>query len=88
MNELHFEWDAAKAAINLKKHSISFEEACTVFEDPDALVIDDPEHSAQEERFIILGKSSRATAMLCRRDQPARFLRNPARRCRRFRVAE
>ena len=64
MNELHFEWDDAKAAINLKKHSISFEEACTVFEDPDALVIDDPEHSAQEERFIILGISARARLLV------------------------
>lgn len=64
MDGLHFEWDAAKAAANLKKHSVSFEEACTVFEDPDALVIDDPEHSALEERFIILGISAKARLLV------------------------
>ena len=64
MNGLHFEWDAAKAAINLRKHAVSFEEASTVFEDPDALVIDDPEHSAVEERFIILGISARARLLV------------------------
>ena len=64
MNELHFEWDAAKAALNLKKHAVSFDEASTVFEDPDALVIDDPEHSALEERFIIFGVNAKARLLV------------------------
>lgn len=61
---LRFEWDPDKAALNLKKHAVSFEEASTVFEDPDALVIDDPEHSAWEERFIILGISATARLLV------------------------
>jgi uncharacterized protein len=52
-----FKWNAAKAALNRKKHGISFEEAKTVFLDENAIVIHDPEHSNDEERFIILGLS-------------------------------
>ena len=57
MDELRFEWDDYKDALNQAKHQVSFEEARTVFFDPNALVIDDPNHSASEERFIILGHS-------------------------------
>lgn len=64
MDELHFEWDEAKNEINKKKHHISFEEARTVFYDEAALVIDDPEHSQEEERFIILGLSRRANLLV------------------------
>ena len=53
-----------KNAINKSKHAISFEEAQTVFYDEEALVIDDPEHSEQEERFIILGMSTRANLLV------------------------
>ena len=53
-----FEWDAAKASLNKKKHGISFDEAKTVFFDEKALVIHDSEHSDKEERFVILGLSS------------------------------
>lgn len=59
MEAIRFEWDENKNHINQNKHKISFEEAKTVFYDEEALVIDDPEHSEQEERFIILGLSSR-----------------------------
>lgn len=52
-----FEWDASKASLNKKKHGISFDEAKTVFFDENAKVIPDPEHSDNEERFIILGLS-------------------------------
>ena len=52
---LTFEWDEHKNAINKIKHKVSFEEAETVFYDDRALVIDDPEHSVDEDRFIILG---------------------------------
>ncbi len=64
MDEIHFEWDNNKNTINKKKHKISFEEAKTVFYDEEALVIDDPEHSQEEERFIILGLSNRANLLV------------------------
>lgn len=57
MNHLEFEWSPAKAASNLKKHGVSFEEARTAFEDEEALLIPDPEHSVGEERFVLLGVS-------------------------------
>ena len=57
MNSIRFEWDENKDLINQNKHGISFCEAQTVFYDVEALVIEDPEHSAEEERFIILGLS-------------------------------
>ena len=52
-----FSWDAGKALSNLKKHGVSFEEAATVFADPDALDWDDPEHSDAEIRSKRLGTS-------------------------------
>jgi uncharacterized DUF497 family protein len=52
---LRFEWDGSKAAANLKKHGVSFEEATTVFSDPLSLTISDPDHSASESRFLDLG---------------------------------
>ena len=58
MESIRFEWDENKNSINKEKHQVSFEEAQTVFYDDNALVIDDPEHSKDEERFIILGNSS------------------------------
>ncbi len=61
---LTFEWDEHKNAINKIKHKVSFEEAQTVFYDDRALVIDDPEHSIDEDRFIILGMSSRANLLI------------------------
>lgn len=64
MEWLNFEWDENKARINRQKHGISFEEAQTVFYDDAALVIDDPEHSEEEERFIILGLSNRANLLV------------------------
>jgi len=54
---LHFEWDARKATSNAAKHGVSFKEATTVFGDPRSLTIPDPEHSAVEKRFAILGCS-------------------------------
>ena len=50
--------------INKSKHKIAFEEAKTVFEDEDALVIDDPDHSEEEDRFIILGLSKKANLLV------------------------
>ncbi len=56
---LSFEWHEEKAAANLKKHGVSFEEAKTVFNDPLALTIEDPKHSQHEQRFIDIGYSIR-----------------------------
>ena len=58
MIAISFIWDEKKARENLIKHKISFEEAQTVFSDPNARMIFDPEHSGDEERFILLGISS------------------------------
>lgn len=52
-----FEWDARKSAANLRKHGVSFDEAKTVFNDENARLINDPDHSEAEDRFVILGMS-------------------------------
>lgn len=52
-----FEWDPAKNVANVRKHKISFVEAQTAFTDDHALIIDDPDHSKDEDRFILLGLS-------------------------------
>ncbi len=57
MKQIKFAWDSAKAASNAKKHGISFEEAKTVFDDDNARLIADPDHSHDEERFVLLGMS-------------------------------
>ena len=67
-----FSWDAKKAKINLAKHHVSFEEAVTVFEDENARLIFDPDHSEDETRFILLGYSQRRrilTVVHCYRDE-------------------
>jgi uncharacterized protein len=61
---LKFEWDKAKAAANLKKHRVSFDEARTVFDDPLAFIFDDEDHSADEHREIIIGYSSENRLLL------------------------
>ena len=58
MEPMRFDWDPAKAAANLRKHGISFEEAETVFFDDHAKVLEDPDHSTDEDRFLLLGLSS------------------------------
>ena len=64
MECIQFEWDENKNHINQHKHNISFEEAKTVFYDDEALVIEDPDHSEAEERFIILGLSNKANLLI------------------------
>ena len=54
---MEFEWDLSKAAANLKKHGVSFEEAKTVFDNPLAVIFDDDLHSIDENREIIIGHS-------------------------------
>jgi uncharacterized DUF497 family protein len=58
MEGLKFEWDRRKDTANRKKHSVSFSEAKTAFFDENARVIADPDHSEEEDRFILLGLSS------------------------------
>ena len=57
MGDVRFEWDARKSRANKKKHGVSFEEARTAFLDEHARVIRDPEHSDDEDRFVLLGLS-------------------------------
>lgn len=64
METIKFEWDENKNRTNQNKHGISFTEAQTVFYDDEALVIDDPQHSEEEERFIILGLSNKANLLV------------------------
>jgi uncharacterized protein len=59
MTELRFEWDPAKAAANIKKHGIGFDEAKSVFADERAKLIADPGHSNDEDRFVLLGLSTK-----------------------------
>ena len=72
MNRLIFEWDNEKNRINQKKHSISFEEAESVFYDDNAIQFWDEDHSDTEDRFLLLGKSSKMRILLivhCYREQ-------------------
>jgi len=59
-----FEWDAQKARNNLKKHLVDFEEASTIFADPQFITVLDDEHSHTEERYITIGSSSRNHILL------------------------
>ncbi len=61
---LEFEWDERKAAENLKKHGVSLAEASTVFGDPLSVTISDPLHSADEDRFVILGISNQQRLLI------------------------
>lgn len=54
---MEFEWDPQKAVQNLRKHKVSFTEAATVFDDPLSVTVADPDHSIEEDRFIIVGQS-------------------------------
>lgn len=68
---IKFDWDPAKAASNLRKHGVSFEEAKSVFYDEFAIQFYDQPHSSDEERFLMLGMSSGARLLLvchCERD--------------------
>jgi uncharacterized DUF497 family protein len=58
MSELRFEWDPRKAAANLAKHGVAFSEAETAFSDEAGFALEDPAHSADEARFVLLGLSA------------------------------
>ena len=61
---IRFTWDNAKNELNYKKHHVRFEEGRTVFHDEDALLLTDPDHSEEEDRFVILGMSSKMRVLL------------------------
>ena len=66
MAEIRFQWDERKQTENKRKHGIDFEEAQTVFQDNRALLIEDPDHSVDEDRFVLLGLSfSLRTLVIC-----------------------
>jgi uncharacterized DUF497 family protein len=64
MSAISFEWDEKKSASNKKKHGVAFEEAQTVFVDENALLIHDPDHSDEEERFVMIGLSDRLRVLI------------------------
>lgn len=57
MSTLRFEWDERKNRLNVRKHGVSFTEAESAFADEHALLTDDPDHSAEEDRFVLMGLS-------------------------------
>lgn len=61
---LGFEWDEDKAQANLKKHRVGFDEAVTVFADPFSATIPDPDHSANEQRYVDIGRSDRGRVLV------------------------
>ena len=73
MSEIRFEWDERKNRLNIKKHRVSFEEAQTVFYDENAIRYYDPDHSGDEDRFIMLGLSYKLRVLVvchcCRQDE-------------------
>ena len=64
MKDITFEWDKAKNKVNAQKHGVSFEEAESVFFDEFALLIADPDHSENEDRFVLLGLSAKLRMLL------------------------
>jgi hypothetical protein len=64
MGGIAFEWDLRKDSTNRRKHRVGFAEASTVFEDPLSITILDPDHSIEEERFVIIGMSSKQTLLI------------------------
>lgn len=74
---MDFIWDGRKAATNLLKHRVSFEEARTIFSDPEAIRIFDYEHSNREDRYILLGMSTKLRILVvchCYREEIIRII--------------
>ena len=63
MGNIQFSWDPRKALANVRKHGVTFEEAQTAFFDEHARLIDDPDHSGEEQRFVLLGYSFSARCL-------------------------
>ncbi len=64
MPDLIFEWNKSKNTLNAKKHGVTFEDAQTAFYDEQALVFDDPDHSDEEDRFILLGTNHKLNTLV------------------------
>ena len=64
MKDIYFDWSEAKNKANARKHGVSFEEAKSVFYDEFALLIADPDHSENEDRFVLLGLSAKLRLLL------------------------
>ena len=74
---MDYEWDQEKAANNLEKHGVSFEEAATVFDDPLYIDFYDPDHSIEEHRYLIMGQSTGSRLLIVsytERDQVVRLI--------------
>ena len=61
---MEFEWDSAKAVQNARKHGVTFHEAATVFGDALGITVNDPDHSRDEKRYIVIGWSSRGRVLM------------------------
>ncbi|MBD1883497.1 BrnT family toxin [Microcoleus vaginatus] len=72
---MKFEWEQNKAAVNLSKHGISFEEARTVFDDPLYVDFYDPDRSDEEDRYIIVGESQQGNLLIVSYTERADFIR-------------
>ena len=72
---MRFEWDRAKAEANRRKHRVSFDEATSAFFDPLSVTIADPDHSAGEERFLTMGKSSKGRLLVVAHAETGSVLR-------------
>lgn len=86
MKQLEFDWHTAKSRANKRKHGISFEEAQTVFADPNARLISDPDHSDREDRFVLLGMSEQLRILVvchCYRDDDTHIRIISARKAKR-----
>ena len=89
MKQLEFEWNAAKSTANKKKHGISFEEAQSVFSDPNARLIGDPDHSDEEDRFVLLGMSEKLRVLVvchCYRESDTHIRIISARKAKRIEI--
>lgn len=75
MIDLLFDWDEDKAASNLRKHGVSFEEAASVFTDPNLIEIFDPEHSDDESRFLTIGFSNHGRLLAVAYTPRGQFIR-------------
>ena len=64
MSEIDFDWDPHKAEENIRKHQISFEEASSAFYDEHARIVYDPDHSQDEDRYILLGVSEESRLLM------------------------
>jgi uncharacterized DUF497 family protein len=61
---VEFEWDSKKATLNLRKHNVSFDEAATVFGDLLSIAVHDPDHSLEEDRYIVIGMSDHRRVLM------------------------